>query len=591
MYLNKVRILDKTTADKIAAGEVIERPASVVKELIENSIDAQSKKIIIEIRGNSTDYIKVSDDGVGIRKEDVEIAFRRYTTSKIQSIDDLFRLNTLGFRGEALSSIALVSHVEVFTKFYEEEIGTHAEFKGGNLVFIEDFPVLRGTTIIVKNLFYNVPARLKFLKKDNVEFSFIYDVVSRLAISYPEISFSLIRNEKNILNTSGENNLLNAIKKVFDYNENDLLKIEHLENGIKIWGYVSKPECNKYNREYQLFFVNRRYIKSKTLYKAVEQAYKEYMMVGKYPIIFLFLDIDPKFVDINIHPAKLDVKFQNEVLIYEIVYKAVKNVLLSNSLIYNMGFSKTPETFKYENEVTIKNNDEETELLFENTENNYVFNLERNSMDKYKIENEMFYEIHDDENRIPSIKIIGQLFYTYIIGEYGDSFYIIDQHAAHERIVYEKLKKSFKNHQPKTQFLLEPINLKVNYKEKNIIDDIIEVLKKIGFGIEEFGENSYIIREVPIFFGKPQTENFFRELIENFMEGDNKTNNFEYKIEKLMKIACKNAVKAKDKLSYVEMERLIKDLNETENPYTCPHGRPIIVQMSRQELLKKFKRI
>ncbi|WP_427338728.1 DNA mismatch repair endonuclease MutL [Caloranaerobacter sp. DY30410] len=618
--MSKIKVLDDTTINKIAAGEIIERPASVVKELVENSIDAGATSITIEIKGYGKDYIRVTDNGTGIEGDDLEIAFMRHTTSKINKIEDLEKIKSLGFRGEALASISAVSQVKVITKTDNNLIGNQIILHGGKVINKEEVGCPKGTTIIVTNLFYNTPVRAKFLKSESKETLKINDTIYKLALSNPNISFKYIKDNKVIFKTRGNGDEEDVIYNLFGRNFlNSLTKINYKNDNFLIKGFISEPSFTRGNRSHQYFFVNNRYIKSNLLSKTIESAYGTLLPSNRFPVIILYLFIPPYEIDVNIHPTKTEVRFRNEKEICNTIYDVVKNFLKKEDIIPQMN-------------ITNKNNVQETQINFIDnlsTKNNYNkalsnFLVEKNSKINYEkpIDNEIkkdFNISNNDEvyeNRqvitntlikedkedpveneqkfsIDNIQIIGTLFSTYILAEdkLNAVLYIIDQHAAHERIMFEKLKKQFKNQIVISQQMLVPEIINLTFNEYKKVELNLEIFNKLGFTIEPFGKYSIVLRSVPVIFNRPNAKELFLDILDNLENFDSKLeSNYDLRLEKIMKLACTSSIKAGDKIDELEISSLIKELFKTENPYTCPHGRPTIIKLTQSELEKKFKR-
>ncbi|WP_069649533.1 DNA mismatch repair endonuclease MutL [Caloranaerobacter ferrireducens] len=618
--MSRIKILDDTTINKIAAGEIIERPASVVKELVENSIDAGATSITIEIKGYGKDYIRVTDNGTGIENDDLEIAFMRHTTSKINKIEDLEKVISLGFRGEALASISSVSQVKVITKTDNNLIGNQIILHGGKIINKEEVGCPKGTTIIVTNLFYNTPVRAKFLKSESKETLRINDTIYKLALSNPNISFKYIKDNKVIFKTRGNGNEEDVIYNLFGRNFlNSLTKINYESDNFLIKGFISEPSFTRGNRSHQYFFVNNRYIKSNLLSKTIESAYGTLLPSNRFPVIILYLFIPPYEIDVNIHPTKTEVRFRNEKGICDTIYDVVKNFLKKKDIIPHIN-------------ITNKSNNCEMQMNFIdklNTKNNYDksssnFSVEKDNKIKYEkpvnneikkdfniSNNDRVYEnkqitnnplIKEDkknsaENKqeisIDNIQIIGTLFSTYILAEdkLNAMLYIIDQHAAHERIMFEKLKKQFKNQIIISQQMLVPEIINLTFNEYKKVELNLEIFNKLGFTIEPFGKYSIVLRSVPVVFNKPNAKELFLDILDNLENFDYKLeSNYDLRLEKIMKLACTSSIKAGDKIDELEISNLIKELFRTENPYTCPHGRPTIIKLTQFELEKKFKR-
>ncbi|WIF94705.1 DNA mismatch repair endonuclease MutL [Caminicella sporogenes] len=627
----RIKKLDEKITNKIAAGEVIERPASVVKELVENSIDADAKAITIEIKNAGKTYIRITDDGIGIYRDDIELAFERHATSKISSDRDIYNLNSLGFRGEALASIASVSNVEIITKTKDDEFGIRAEFRNGKIVYKNEVGCPVGTTIIIKDLFYNTPVRYKFLKSDATETNHISMLVNKLALSHPEISFRYIINNKNIFTTPGNNDVYSAILSIYDKEiAKNLIEIYNKKDDVKLRGYISNINYSRGNRQMQSIFVNGRYIKSKIITKAIDEAYKTLLPLNKYPACFLYLDINPNMIDVNIHPAKTEIRFHNEEFIKNFISNTIKEKLLNTNLIPTIKMEKKSAKMdnnisELDKNITVKNKNIDIEKVIDNISKQLVidttnkdFSLKKNeyivkenkhlskskeyplsNIDTYikkavnirkKEKNTVLKEsnLKYDGTFFNDLVIIGQLFSTYIICEKDEKMYIIDQHAAHERILYEKYLNSYFKSDIISQILLEPIIIELNYLDKEVIFQNMNIFENLGYKIDDFGYNTVILREVPVLFGTPVAKSFFLEILEKLT--NNIKNNYELKEEKIIQTACKNAIKANDSLKFIEIDKLIKELQETKNPFTCPHGRPIIISVSKSEIERKFLR-
>lgn len=652
--MGKIHVLDTETSNKIAAGEVVERPASVIKELAENSIDAGASTITLEIKNGGITYMRVTDNGSGMSEEDAKICFLRHATSKISTGSDLEAIYTLGFRGEALSSIGAVSEVSLYTKRHEDETGVCVTCRGGEILSSEDAGTPDGTTIVVENLFYNTPARLKFLKKDATEASYITDVITRLVFAHPEISFRFIVNGKEKIFSAGDNNLQNAVYTIYgrDYAKGTI-PVEYDNDGIKITGLIGKGTVATSKRSHQSFFVNRRYIKSPIMIRALEEAYKNQIMIGKFPFAVLNLEINPESIDINVHPTKLEVKFSNEKEIYSTVYYGVKEALyaipnvpkiereeksvfkaddkkeqltlsdLADSLPKNSGavkpaekrevyiprsMTKRPETPLYnpmKNPFTAEEEKPEEKVYEEPLEKKYekFLNTDMSTVRLADAVSEDHAAAEEPAEGVTPEKpeetnvfiddyfeIVGQVFDTYIIAEKGDEMMIIDQHAAHERLKYEELKREIESKQVVSQMLIEPVVVDLSGSEAEAFSENRETFAEMGFECDEFGENSIIIRAVPGEIELGDVEPVIKELI--FQAENLKKELISDKKQCIMySIACKSAVKANMRLGTDEMKALVRDVLRLENINTCPHGRPIIVTMSKKELEKEFKRI
>ncbi|SHF04219.1 DNA mismatch repair protein MutL [Caldanaerobius fijiensis DSM 17918] len=577
-----INILDASVASKISAGEVVERPASVVKELIENSIDAGSKNIILEVKNAGKKLIKVTDDGCGMTKNDAVLCIERYATSKLRTIEDLNSLITLGFRGEALASISAVSKLQIVTRPRDQSIGTLVEVWGGEIIDVRDTGCKEGTTVTVKDLFYNTPARLKFLKRDSIEFNNIYNIFYKLMLSHPEISFKLISDDKLKLSSTGDGNLLNCIKTIWGQEIADhMIEVKAQDRAVKVTGYISDRSVIRRSKNDILFFVNKRCIINKALYAAVLDVYKQYLTTGTYPVIVLNIDIDPRMIDVNIHPTKLELKFSDEHGIYGAMYNALNNALNPKSEV-NRPLTSIFNINDFEKQGNVEIETKYEQVKLKETDIRDINELENEiniAVDEVINEGMIFY---DDD-----IKYLGQVLSTYLLCEKDNELYIIDQHAAHERILYEKYIKEFKNNRISSQRLLIPTIIELKNDEKNIVIENINLFNTLGYEIDDFGETAIAIRAVPIFFDQTQARLFIDECVAYLSSDSNRTSIDEM----LFKKACKAAVKANDSLTEKEARELIKSLLSCENPYNCPHGRPTIVRFTKSDMDKMFKRV
>lgn len=665
--MKRINLLDEHTSNKIAAGEVVERPSSVVKELVENSIDAGSKNITIEIEEGGIALIRVIDDGIGVHNLDIEKAFLPHATSKIKTVEDIYSISTLGFRGEALPSIASVSKVTFRSKPAECDFGKELVLEAGEKISLTDIGMNNGSVMEVKDLFFNVPARRKFLKSTSREGSLINDIILRIALSNPHISFKLFNNGKKTLHTYGDGNLNNVIRTIYGKNISEhVLPFEYEDETLKIHGYIGKELIARGSRNNESIFVNNRYIKNKTIVAAVENAFKSFSTVNKFPFFVLFIDLSPDSIDVNIHPTKAEIKFKDERIIYKRVFDAVHSALkedIFNSFKVDNKFeieevveeikldldseSNTPSisepasSNKIEpsikdvyNKVTIYDVKKEEDLYNKLKQlnrdkniNNYNYkqpdnktasedlnissikensNLEttyntnsdiikntsssnNNSID-IKSSEESTLKHSEPTPKFPDLRIIGQFRKTYILAEYLDTLYIIDQHVAHEKILFEKYVKDIENNEIVVQRLLIPCIIDLSLDDFECYKENIHVFADSGFVIEEFGGNTIALKEVPYFLGKLDAKNFLLSIIDNLKNlGSGKT--VDVKVHKIATMACKAAVKANDYLTQIEMEKLISDLRYLDNPFNCPHGRPIIIKFTEYELEKRFRRI
>ncbi|KUK34938.1 MAG: DNA mismatch repair protein MutL, partial [Caldanaerobacter subterraneus] len=571
--MNKIHLLDEKTINKISAGEVVERPASIVKELIENSIDAGSKNITVEILEGGIPYIKVSDDGCGMNEIDAILAFERHATSKIKSDNDLYSIGTLGFRGEALASIAAVSHVTLQTKEEGALFGTKVVVEGGKVVEKTTCGCAKGCSIEVRDVFFNTPARRKFLKRPSTESMYITDVVTKLCLSHPEVSFKYVKDRKLQFITSGNGNIEDVILRLFG-NEvySSLMSASFESEDLKLKILAGKNSLNYSNRNMQFFYVNGRYVKNKTLSAAVDEAFKTYIPVNRYPAVFLYMEIDPRQIDVNIHPSKLEIKFSDERRIFEAVYKTIKDSLHKYNLIPEVKIEEKKNIFeietptisaeqtklyftssdkevekekkKFDNEFKGKNVFLKDNVLKENSKNSSLDN-HLAVYEEYEHEKEEINK-NDLAKKISDIRIVGTLFSTYIIVEKEDVFYIIDQHAAHERILYEKFTSQYEKIQ--TRQVTFPIVVELQPRDLELVHQEKELLNKLGYVFEEFGNNSIILREVPVILGQPEARQLFIDIVEKLKDKE-LINKISLKEENIIMMACKAAVKAMDNLS------------------------------------------
>lgn len=612
----EIRLLDDLTINKIAAGEVVESPHSVVKELVENAIDAASSAIILEIQEGGKKYIRITDNGVGIKEEYVEAAFMRHSTSKIAHIEDLSRVESLGFRGEALASIAAVAQVEMITRPEGQQHGVLIHINGGKVETIKKVGCPVGTTIIVKNLFFNTPARLKFLKSNNGETMKITEIITRLSLSNPSISFKYINNNNIMFTTPGNNMLSQAILSVFNKETfKNLILLEDHQEGMTLHGYIGQPSFVRGNRNLQIVFINGRYVKNKVISRAIEAAYKEKIMINKYPICILNLKIHPSVLDVNVHPAKIEVKFEDEEKVYHFILKAILKALEKQSIVPNM-LELAPRTNidkKQPQRQILKVVEEKQEdivigkslasiqdqMSVQETKENYSKNLDFTSLKTPVeiVEEQIQIASVEDHNIVQSsflnslldrYHIVGQIFSTYIILENEGSMYLIDQHAAHERLLYNTFRQEIKAEKVASQRLLAPMVLELSKEDYMFLLNHLYIFEKLGFEIENFGGNDIIIRQVPMILGRPQNFSFIYEILDEVRKYNDVNAMFE---DTIAKKACKEAIKANDKMDSIEIRKLIEDLSKLTPPLTCPHGRPIILAMQKYEIEKHFKRI
>lgn len=717
--MSVIRILDDDTINQIAAGEVVERPKAVVKELIENSIDAKATAVTVEIKEGGLSFIRITDNGTGMAKEDIPLAFMRHATSKIKSAEDLFDIKSLGFRGEALSSIAAVSQVELITKEPSSLNGYRYIIEGGTGKSLEEIGCPDGTTVIVRNLFYNTPARRKFLKSAKTEAGYINDLMEKLILSHPGISFRFIMNNKLILQSSGNNNIKDILYHIYGRDiAREILYVEYSLNDAKISGYIGKPAISRGNRNYMNYFINGRYIKSNIITKAIEDAYKPYMMQHKYPFTSLYYTINPAMLDVNVHPQKLELKLKNADEIYELTFRIIKETLSGKELIHHVSLSneeeKVPEykklpepfeknrinqlkaleiladygtdnhaafsdnfvrdgggysaqenaqTYKGDNTSAVRNLSATADLTgfgnrhdiheipdmqkishlqqgisnkqvsdFRNVPDTHemtalqdarnvqapdmqdkpdmkkmpvskdkpdmqeIRNLQKMSetkqMDLFAYDKDMQPAPFLSAKAVTEHRIIGQVFSTYWLVEYKNELYIIDQHAAHEKVLYERIMAAARENKHMSQMLMPPIVFTLSLTEQQALSAHEQVLKQLGYEIEHFGGNEFSLRAVPSDLYGLSDKDLFLEFIDELTQDiAGRQPNPESLLEKTATLACKAAVKANHEFSFEEASALIKELLSLENPYNCPHGRPVIISISQYELEKKFKRI
>ena len=693
-----IKLLDKEVSQLIAAGEVVERPSSVVKELVENAIDAGATAVTVEIKEGGITFMRIADNGIGIDKEDVRAAFLRHSTSKIRSAEDLAHISSLGFRGEALSSIAAVSQVELLTKTKEAEFGVRYKIAGGKEESLEDAGAPDGTTFLIRQLFYNTPARRKFLKTAMTEASHVGDLVTRLALSHPEVSFRFINNDQVKLHTSGNGNLKDVIYHIYGREiASNLIEVDFERKGIHITGYLGKPLISRGNRNFENYFVDGRYIKSSIISKAIEDGYKDFTMQHKYPFVVLYLDVDTEHVDVNVHPTKMDVRFNNQQEIYNTLFAAVDDGLHERELIPEVtlddikipeepkdcksNFPEEPKESKkdlpkkseaehteklrtslqspqnedeklqyfmnemkkrvYSYHEALHENKQETTPASSNTDAcdlqknvpvTYSYKPQKNmpAPDSYKpqksVQAQSSYEPQQNmqaqgsqiaempnytARQVPAEKpqqlnffeekllepqakaehkIIGQVFDTYWLVEFHDNLYIIDQHAAHEKVNYERFVKRFKEQSIESQYLNPPLVVTLNMDEQAKLKANEEYFRKYGFEIEPFGGREYCISAVPTNLYGFHEEELFLEMLDN-LGGEGAKDAFDLFTARLATMACKSAVKGNHQMSALEADKLIDELLTLDNPYNCPHGRPTIIAMTKTEIEKKFKRI
>ncbi len=649
--------LDKNTIDQIAAGEVVERPSSVVKELVENSIDCGATAITVEIKGGGIDMIRVTDNGSGIEKSQIRKAFKRHATSKLKSIDDLYTIHSLGFRGEALSSISSVAQVDLITKTEEELVGTRYCINGGEEAAFEDIGAPKGTTLIVRNLFYNTPARKKFLKTAQTEASYIGDVMEHLALDNPTISFRFINNKDDKFSTSGNGDLKEIIYRIYGRDISvSLIPIKATEGSMTLEGYLGEPVLNRSNRNFEIFFVNGRYIKDKVMSKAIEEGYKEYLMMHKFPFAVLHLRMDPADVDVNVHPAKLEVRFGNQVKLHEFIRQSVESVLKNHEMIPDALLSEKEDKIEKRKEAEAKEPDneiarepvsekekekapepfetlrfeehkissdtpiyakgvKEKPVKIEDSNKSAVWTrifgdsdgsiAEKNEhpspiiksenaivVEKKPVQLDLFEEKVLTRENVKDYEILGQLFGTYWIIAYKDKMLLVDQHAAHEKVNYERMIKRFKSGEMLSQMVNPPVIVALTSAEEELFLNYRQYFEKLGFNIENFGGREYAMRAIPVdLFGCESEKDMFIQILDELSHETNLDRTPDVINYKIASMACKASVKGNTKMSVLEMEALLDELLTLDNPYNCPHGRPTIISMTKYEIDKKFKRI
>ncbi len=684
--MSKIHVLNQDTINKIAAGEVIERPMAVVKELTENAIDAGAGAITVEVKDGGKALIRMTDNGVGMNEEDVRLAFTPHATSKIADAEDLLRVSTLGFRGEALASISSVSQLEMVTKTRNELMGCRYEADGGKERTLEAVGCPDGTTILVRNLFFNTPARLKFLKSSPTEAGYINTLIERLALSHPDISFRFINQNQTKLHTSGNGNLKDVIYHIYGKDiTSNLLEVDASEVSCQVKGFIGKPIISRGNRNYMNYFINGRYIKSSTIHKAIEDAYQPYTMQHRYPFTVLHFTVAPELVDINVHPQKMEIRFSDAQGIYQSVYHAISEALKHREFIPEVSLASSdskpvpkkgqatakpvrePEMFekkrmqsvqileeikkqderlkqqgmmqetavygKRDNTETSKGMDASSDMepiqaagsavlnigQAEATKNtvpnmeqtkvpeNAVPNMEQtenapNTVPHTERTNEVRYNVHDpvqesffdkgilSEQAQKEVKIIGQVFDTYWILQYDSAMYMVDQHAAHEKVLYERFMRQFSEKKPIVQLLQPPVVLTLTMQEEQAVKEHMSVFEELGYQIEPFGGREYVVNGVPAHLPQIGNEELLKEVIDAMVDEHARPTPDILK-DKIASMSCKAAVKGNNRLPREQMEELLRELMTLENPYHCPHGRPTMIKMTKTELDKKFKRI
>lgn len=662
----QIEVLDEQTIDKIAAGEVVERPSSVVKELVENAIDAKASAITVEIKEGGTSLIRITDNGCGIEAEQIPIAFYRHSTSKIRKVEDLMGISSLGFRGEALSSIAAVAQVELITKTPEQFTGSRYLIEGGKEISLEEIGAPNGTTFLVKNLFYNTPVRRKFLKSTQTEAGYVNDLMERMALSHPDVSFKFINNGQIRLHTSGNGELKDIIYHIYGRDiAANLLDIHGEYEGFCVDGYIGKPIIARGNRNFESYFINGRYIKSSLIAKSLEDGYRGFMMQHKYPFTVLTISLDGTLVDVNVHPNKMEMRFSNGEMLYQQLMALISGRLRESELIPKVAVHEekmsakhveipqeaAPEPFEtkrlerlraelakdspYERkypkrdplagrtvqqtiEVESANQaiareqiafatkeKEKTEPIISTPVQQNLFEVANQEAGEYSTTNVLQknaatdFETNTDRQKElkllskqarPQHRIIGSLFDTYWLVEFQDQFYMIDQHAAHEKVLFERTMKAYHEKEFTSQMISPPIILSLTMQEENLLKKFLPEFEKLGYEIEHFGGKEYTVNAVPGNLYGLNGQSLLLELMDGLGEMSEKDTP-DMVVEKIASMSCKAAVKGNQKLSRAEIDHLIDELLTLQNPYFCPHGRPVIVSMTKYEIEKKFKRI
>lgn len=605
---SKVVVLDEHTANRIAAGEVIERPASVVKELVENAIDAGATQISITLEEGGKELIKVSDNGSGMAREDAVVALQRHATSKIRSAADLFAIRTLGFRGEALPSVASVSVMEIVTKRPEDGAGSRIEIEAGTITNLESVGAADGTSVCVRRIFFNTPARLKFLRSAQTELSHTTELVGRLALSYPNISFRLTHGARDVISVTGTGDVMGAAAAVYGRDAaRQLVPIEFEAPSLKVWGFVSKPSFTRSNRAHQVFFVNRRSVRNKTLTHAADQAYRDLIVQqGRYPVLIIFVDVDPELVDVNVHPTKAEVKFSTDRDIHSVVHKAVREALMSGGAMPTISEAREAKS-PYASDrrdappqpILLQPEESDVEAFRQamlrrsetGDDDPFDWSVQRTSSVGVPVEAARSPEAEiPAQVRLRNARIIGQARNMYILAECEDGILIIDQHVAHERVLFEQLKKTRHDGQAVMQGLVIPITLELGRREGLVLGERLDDLRAMGFDIEVFGRDAFVVRAVPADAKPGEAEQLLLDIIAELVDVSISKHLMVRPEQVLITTACKLAIKAGDPLSMPEMENLIRRLITSENPFVCPHGRPIIITHTNWELDRKFKR-
>ena len=602
--MSEIRMLSQETINQIAAGEVIERPASIVKELVENAIDAGASQIHIEIREGGISYIRVTDNGSGIPADQIRLAFKRHSTSKIRDAQDLTNIDSLGFRGEALASIAAVSRVEVLTRTASSITGTRYVIEGGEEKRMEEIAAPVGTTFRVENLFFNTPVRKKFLKSENAEASAVNDYVQRMVMGHPEISFRFVRNGKEpSIHSPGNNQLKNSIFAVYGKDVLSEMVEVRADGPVKIRGFISKPQQTRASRNYENYYLNGRYIRSKIIENAIDDAYRDYVVPGTFPVAVLQIFMDPKELDVNVHPTKMQVRFTREhdvgTLLYEVLLSRLKELNLTARLA---GAAKLqpaveeagqkPVELPPAGAVSISRPEKVQKPVAPPVSyvQEEILVPQSPAVSQLKDPTAPYGEEAPQTAPIPQeMRLVGQLFRTFWVAEQGETAYLIDQHAAHERVLYDRLKEKLAQGPLDAQILLEPLIMTLPPQAYERVMEEKAVFERLGYSIESFGENSVIIREVPYIFNGGLGQEDFQTMVDLLLEGTRKVDQ-NVLIDRMATISCKAAIKGNDAISFEEMQSLLEQLMASPNPYNCPHGRPTMLTMTHQELDHRFKR-
>lgn len=634
----QIELLNQETIDKIAAGEVVERPNSVVKELVENAIDAGANAITVEIKDGGISLIRISDNGCGIEKDQIRLAFLRHSTSKIKSVEDLLTIHSLGFRGEALSSIAAVSQVELITKTRDSFTGSRYLIEGSKEISLEEIGAPDGTTFLVRNLFYNTPARKKFLKSAQTEGNYIHELMQRLILSHPDISFKFIMNGQVKLQSSGNANVRDIIYRIYGRDINrELLEFSFENDQYQVSGFIGKPQISRGNRNYEIYFINGRFIRSKLISKAIEDAYKPFMMQHQYPMAILYFQMNSSLLDVNVHPTKMELRFSDQENLYYSLMQQIEDRLRHQEMIPQVPVGKEPvkddtvltkippkeqlpEPFEVNRRIWVqeqtfipKNKESIQRSIAKDTPYQRQYPLSSREKTQEIIlpkeapvetqpktevplqlaEEPVVYEQQsflDETSRIRQ-KIIGQLFDTYWLVEFDDKLFIVDQHAAHEKVLYERFCKQFTQKEFTSQAISPPLVLSLSMRESEVLKEYQEEFQRLGFEITHFGGSEYSVCGVPDNLYQLDAKAILLEMLDELTDGGHIKNAPDLILDKLATMACKAAVKGNNRLSVAEMEALMQELMQLDNPYHCPHGRPTIISMSKYEIEKKFKRI